>query len=410
MPYELFLALRYLRSRRKRKLAHITTVLAVVGIGIGVAALIAALALANGFRDEMRGKILRGTAHINVMRVDGRPMIDYRELANRIKGIAGVTSAVGTSYEGAVLIGPRNSAYAVLRGVERESAQETFDPSWLTAGSAVALFEAGIKTEQPPPVVLGVELANRTGLQVGDTAEIISASASLVSLSPVKRLVQISGIFRAGLFEYDSSWIFISLDDVSEFSKASQAASVISVQLSDIYAAKQVATNIRTALGPAYTTIDWEEANRPLFNALALERRMGAVVIALIILIAAFNITATLILVVVDRRRDIGILRALGATSRSIMIIFMIEGAIIGALGSVFGVILGSLACLVGNRYQLVSLPADVYSITNVPFHTQTGDVLMAALAAFLLSLAATIYPARAATRVRAAEMFRDAN
>ena len=137
---------------------------------------------------------------------------------------------------------------------------------------------------------------------------------------------------------------------------------------------------------------------------------MGAVVIALIILIAAFKITATLILVVVDRRRDIGILRALGATSRSIMIIFMIEGAIIGALGSVFGVILGSLACLVGNRYQLVSLPADGYSITNVPFHTQTGDVLMAALAAFLLSLAATIYPARAATRVRAAEMFRDAN
>lgn len=410
MPYELFLALRYLRSRRKRKLAHITTVLAVIGISVGVAALIAALALANGFRDEMRGKILRGTAHINVMRVDGQPMTDYREVSNRIKGIAGVTSAVGTSYEGAVLIGPRASAYAVLRGVERETAQETFDPSWLTAGSAVALFGAGTTTEQTPSVVLGVELANRTGLQVGDTAEIISASASLVSLSPVKRLVRVAGIFRAGLFEYDSSWIFLSLDDVSEFSKASRAASVISVQLSDIYTAKQVATNIRTALGPAYTTIDWEEANQPLFNALALERRMGAVVIALIILIATFNITATLILVVVDRRRDIGILKALGATSTSIMIIFMIEGAIIGALGSIFGVILGSLACLVGNRYQLVSLPADVYSITNVPFHTQTGDVLLAALAAFLLSLAATIYPARAATRVRPAEMFRDAN
>ena len=410
MPYELFLALRYLRSRRKRKLARVTTVIAVLGIGVGVAALIAALALANGFRDEMREKILRGTAHINVMRVDGRLMTDYRELANGIKEIVGVSSVVGTSYEGAVLIGPRGSAYAVLRGLETESAQETFDPSWLTAGSAVALFEAETKTEQAPPVVLGVELANRTGLQVGDTAEVISASASLLTLSPVKRLVRVAGIFRAGLFEYDSSWIFLSLDSVSEFSKSSRAASVISVQLSDIYTAKQVATNIRTALGPAYTSIDWEEANRPLFNALALERRMGAVVIALIILIAALNITATLILVVVDRRRDIGILRALGATSRSIMTIFMIEGAIIGASGSVLGVILGGLACLAGNRYQLVSLPADVYSITNVPFHAQTGDVLMAALAAFLLSLAATIYPARAASLVRPAEMFRDAN
>ena len=406
MPYELFLALRYLRSRRRRKLARVTTVIAVLGIAVGVAALIAALALANGFRDEMRDKILHGTAHINVMRVDGRPMPDYRDLSNRIKTIAGVTSAVGTSYEGAVLIGPRASAYAVLRGLEKESFQETFDPSWLTAGSAAALFE---DNGHAPAVVLGAELAQRAGLQAGDTAEIIPASASLLSLSPVKRVVRVAGTFRAGLFEYDSSWIFLSLDTVSEFSKADRAASVISVQLSDIYSAKQVAANIRTTLGPAFTTIDWEEANRPLFNALALERRMGAVVIALIILIAALNITATLILVVVDRRRDIGILRALGATSQSIMLIFMIEGTIIGAVGATGGVLLGSLACLIGNRYQVVSLPPDVYSITNVPFHTQTGDVLIAALVAFLLSLAATIYPARAAARVRPAEMFRDA-
>ena len=410
MPYELFLALRYLRSRRKRKLARVTTVIAVLGIAVGVGALIAALALANGFRDEMRDKILRGTAHVNVMRTDGQPMTDYPELSNRIKRIPGITSAVGTSYDGAVLIGRRASAYAVLRGVDRESDQESFDPNWITAGSTASLSEDDTKTEQTSPVVLGLELANRTGLQVGDTAEIISASASLPSLSPVKRLVRVEGIFRAGLFEYDSTWIFLSLDSVAKLSNTGRAASVISVQLSDIYAAKQGAGNIRTALGSAYTTIDWEEANRPLFNALALERRMGAVVIALIILIASLNITATLILVVVDRRRDIGILRALGATSRSIMIIFMIEGAIIGVVGATGGVILGILACLAGTRYQLVSLPADVYSITNVPFHAQTRDVLIAALIAFLLSLAATIYPARAAARVRPAEMFREAD
>lgn len=408
MPYELFLALHYLRSRRKRKLARVTTVIAVLGIAVGVAALIAALALANGFRDEMRDKILRGTAHINVMRTDGQPMTDYPALSNRIKGITGVTGAIGTSYDGAVLIGPRGSAYAVLRGIDREADQESFDPNWVIAGSAVALLEGDTKTEQAPPVVVGMELANRTGLNVGDTAEIISASASLQSLSPVKRSVRVAGIFRAGLFEYDSTWIFLSLDSVSEFSKARRAASVISVQLSDIYGAKKVASNIRNALGPTYTTIDWEEANRPLFNALALERRMGAVVIALIILIASLNITATLILVVVDRRHDIGTLRALGATSRSVLIIFMIEGAIIGAVGAAGGVMLGILACVAGNRYELVSLPADVYSITNVPFHAQTRDVLIAALVAFLLSLAATVYPARAAARVRPAEMFRE--
>ena len=405
MPYELFLALRYLRSRRKRRLARVTTAVAILGICVGVAALIAALALANGFRDEMREKILSGTSHINVMRADGQPITDYRELSTRIKGIAGVVNAAGTSYEGAVLIGPRGSTYAVLRGIDKEA--QTFSDGGIIAGSVASLFD---RNNQLPAVLLGAELADRTGLQVGDSAEIISANASLSSLTPVKRSVRIAGIFRAGLFEYDSSWIYLSLDTVSEFSQARDSAPVISVQLNDIYSAKQIAANIRAALGPTYSTVDWEEANRPLFNALALERRMGAVVIALIILIASLNITTTLILVVVDRRHDIGVLRTLGATSRSIMTIFMIEGAIIGAIGAIAGVLLGALACVVGNRYQLVSLPADVYSITSVPFHAQPSDVATAAVAAFLLSLAATIYPARAATRVRPVEILRDEN
>ena len=309
-----------------------------------------------------------------------------------------------------MLIGPRGSTYAVLRGIDKQSNQQMVSKGWLIAGSADSLFDVDTKAEQLPAVLLGVELAERTGLRAGDSAEIISANESLSSLTPVKRSVQVAGIFRAGLFEYDSSWIYLSLDSVSHFSQARDAAPVISVQLSDIYAAKQVAAHIRHTFGPSYSTVDWEEANGPLFNALALERRMGAVVIALIILIASLNITTTLILVVVDKRHDIGVLRTLGATARSIMTIFMIEGAIIGAIGATAGVLLGSLACLVGNRYQLVSLPADVYSITNVPFHAQLGDVFIAAIAAFLLSLAATIYPARAATRVRPGGIIRDGN
>ncbi len=216
------------------------------------------------------------------------------------------------------------------------------------------------------------------------------------------------GIFRSGLFEYDSTWIYLPLDVASEFSGAPQSASVISLQLEDIYDARRIAADLRAILGSSYTTVDWEEANRPLFNALALERRMGLFIIGLIILIATLNITTTLILVVVERRRDIGILSAIGADAKSIRAIFMIEGAIIGALGAVLGVSLAIVTCMVGNRYQLVSLPADVYSITNVPFHPQTGDVLLAAMVAFLLSWVATIYPARAAARVRPVEMLRE--
>jgi len=343
------------------------------------------------------------------MRADGRPISDYRSLSVGIKTTPGVTSAAATSYDGAMLVGSRGAAYAVLRGLDRDSEQALNEvKDYVIEGSVAAIVEGKSKAEDLPSVLIGSELATRTGVRVGKIAEIISTTTNSGPVNPVKRNVRVAGILRSGLFEYDSTWIYLPLDVASEFSGAPQSASVISLQLEDIYAARRVAANIRASLGNSYTTVDWEEANRPLFNALALERRMGLFIIALIILIATLNITTTLILVVVERRRDIGILSAIGADSKSIRAIFMIEGAIIGALGALLGVFLGIVACLVGNRYQLVSLPADVYSITNVPFHPQASDVLLAALVAFLLSWTATIYPARAAARVRPAEMLRD--
>jgi lipoprotein-releasing system permease protein len=284
--------------------------------------------------------------------------------------------------------------------------------SSLTIGSSESI-RAGQHRDEPPAVLVGSELANRTGVQVGDVVELIPASSAAASRPgdvPFRRFVRVAGIFSSGLFEYDSTWIYLSLDVASRFAGADHAATVVSVQLADLYSTGDTAVRIKNALGDSYRTIDWQEANRPLFTALALERRMGLFIIALIILVAAFNITTTLILVVVERGRDIGILRAMGVSSKSIMGIFMLEGAIIGAIGGVFGVVLGTVICVLGNRYRLVSLPADVYSISNIPFHSQLRDVALAALVAFLLSLIATIYPARAAARVRPVEMLRDTN
>jgi lipoprotein-releasing system permease protein len=409
MPYEIFLALRNLRSREKRRLARVTALIAVVGIAVGVAALLVALALANGFRDEMRNKILRGTAHITVMRSDGQSMPDYHEVAARVASIKSVTSATGTTYDGAVVIGPKGSAYAVLRGIDGTSAQTTADISRsLIAGSVEHVFEMRGQWELPA-VVLGTELAARTGLKVGDEAEIIAAQAGFSS-NGSKRHVQVAGVFRSGLFEYDSTWIYLPLETAASFSGDTHAASVISIQVENIYDVKRTSERIHEALGSSYKTINWQEANRPLFTALAFERRIGVVIIALIILIAALNITTTLILVVMERRRDIAILNAMGATARSIMSIFVIEGAIVGALGAVAGVLLGAVAIVIANRYQLISLPADVYSISTVPLTLQLRDVMLAALIAFALSIIATIYPARAASRIRPAEMLRDAN
>jgi lipoprotein-releasing system permease protein len=409
MPFEIFLALRNLRSRQKRRLARATSLIAVIGIAVGLAALIVALALANGFRDEMRDKILRGTAHLTVMRSDGEPMTDYKDVAAKVAKVPGVLSATGTTYDGAVIIGPRASAYAVLRGIDRSAMHLTAEIAQsVVAGSTAGVFEQRGESKEIPSVMLGSELAARTGLEAGDPAEIIAASANVSSPDGSRRRVRVAAVFRSGLFEYDSTWIYLPLETAAAFSGKSHAASVVSVQVANIYDVKSIAILVRQSLASSYTTVDWQEANRPLFTALALERRIGVVIIGLIIFIAALNITTTLILVVIERRRDIAILNALGASSKSIMSIFVIEGALVGMVGAASGLVLGAVAIVIANRYQLISLPADVYSISSVPLALNLRDMVLATLAAFVLSVIATVYPARAAARIRPAEMLRD--
>jgi lipoprotein-releasing system permease protein len=400
MPYELFLALRYLGSRRKRRLARATSIAAILGICMGVAALIVAFALSNGFRDEMRTKILQGTSHLSIIRADGRAIENYSDLANRLKQVNGVVSASATTYDGALARGSKGSAYAVIRGVERDAAQ-TIERQWLREGSIGPLFETPTVGELPN-VLIGADLAARIGVSTGDVFQIVAANETAA------RRLRVAGIFRSGLFEYDSAWIYIALETASAIAGNAHAASVMSVQVSDADNVKQVSAGVARALGNSYTIVDWQQANQPLFTALALERRMGLFIIGLIIAIATLNITTMLILVVVERRRDIAILSALGATRSGVMLLFVIEGAVVGAIGAVGGVLLGLILCVIGNHYKLVSLPADVYSISNVPLIARPSEMLLAAFVAFLLSVLATIYPARAASRMRPVEALRE--
>lgn len=441
MPYELFIALRYLRARRPRRLARATALAAILGIAFGVAALIVALALSNGFRDEMRDKILRGTAHITVMRRDAQPITEWRALKERIRTTEGVSDVSATTYDGALLSGANSSAYAILRGLERDNQRAVMElRRTLVAGSIEPLinepspFQTGENSPQAAPgekqsdspitsfeeipseaampgAIVGAELAAQTGLGVGDTATIVSGEATLtpLGLAPRFRRVRIIGLFKSGLYEYDASWVYLSLDTAANFAGAdAPTASVISIETTDLYRVEEVTARLRAELGAQYTSVSWQEANRPLFAALALERRMGLFIIALIILIATLNITTTLVLIVVERHADIAILSAMGARARSIMLVFISEGALIGLIGIITGIALGLAACLVGNRYRLVSLPADIYSISNVPFHARAADVALAAAVAFILSLLATLYPARSAARLRPAEALRD--
>jgi lipoprotein-releasing system permease protein len=418
-------------------MARVTALVAILGIAFGVAVLIVALALANGFRDEMRDKILRGTAHITLMRKDGEAMTDWRNVAARAGKVDGVREAVGTTYDGALLRGPSGPAYAVLRGIDINSENskrelshtlvegrldpmlkdraDVQDPPNKNSESKlepdIESFEKSPTDSGIPNAVIGSELAARAGLSVGDVAQLISGDGQLtpLGLAPRYRRLRISGVFRSGLYEYDATWIYLSLPISSSIAgKPSDSASVISIQVNDIYDVGKVGYNIRERLGNDFITVDWQEANRPLFAALTLERRMGLIVIGLIIFIATLNISATLVLVVVERRRDIAILIAMGARARNIMLIFVIEGACVGLIGAIAGVLIGIIACFVGDRYKLVSLPADVYSLNNIPFHTNLRDIALAASVAFLLSLIATIYPSRTAARLRSAEALRE--
>lgn len=407
MPYEVFLAFRYLRSRHKRRLARVTAVAAMLGIAMGVAALIVTFALSNGFRDEMREKILQGTAHLSVLRADGLPIDGYADLAARLQQIDGVASASATTYDGALARGSKGSAYAVIRGIESQAGQTAQARQWVGEGSFDPLFDQSASSElRTQAAVVGSELASRIGISVGDVFQIIPANEA--GGETTTRRLRVAGVFRSGLFEYDSTWIYVDFDLAATFAGGAHSASVMSVQVKDADRVKDVAARVRAQLGQEYTTVDWQEANQPLFSALALERRMGLFIIGLIIAVAALNITTMLILVVVERRRDIAVLGTLGATRSGVMLLFVIEGAVVGAVGAIAGTLLGLAACYAGNYFKLVSLPADVYSISNVPLNATIRETAVAALVAFVLSVLATIYPARAAARLRPVEALRD--
>ena len=436
MPYELFLALRYLRLRRGRRgAAQVTAAAALVGISCGVAALIVAMALANGFRDELQSKILRGTAHLTVMRADNQPLADARATVEMLNRIEGVGEASATTYAGALLSGEGGSAYTILRGVDRRSPRALAElESTFTAGTLESLFARpeppeGQREQSPPEkepgglkaiefagegapvsVAIGAELGARTGLdQLGDEGWLVLGEKidAPPYLSPRVQRVRVAALFRSGLYEYDSSWIYLPLDEAGAMRGTGERASLVGVSVEELDETEEVAARVRRALGDGWTTVDWREANRPLFAALELERRTVALIIGLIMLVAALNITATLVIVVVERRSDIAVLSAMGASPRSIMTIFVLKGAIIGALGAAAGVGLGLGACLAANHFGLVRLPPDVYSLSVVPLRPDARGVWLVALAAFSLSLLATLYPARTASRLRPASVLR---
>jgi lipoprotein-releasing system permease protein len=422
MPYELFIALRYLRARRRQAAVSVITAISIAGITLGVASLIIAQALISGFRSDVQEKILQGTAHLNLLKADSGDIENYRELVQRVSAVPGVSSASATTYPQALLSANGRQDYAVLKGVDLDSprdANEVFstvvegDPEQLRSPSPPAdqVQEGEPEAVALEGIILGKQLAQSMALRTNDVVTAISSQNRLTpaGLQPRPRYTRfrVAGIFSSGLYDYDAKWAYIALTAAQKVRGNGNAAEMIQMKVADIYAVKEVAARVLEVAGPGYVTRDWQELNKPMFAALELQHRMVYVFFALLIAIAALNIITTLTMMVIEKNRDIGILRAQGSTPRSIRRIFMLQGLVIGLVGAAAGLLLGLGLGWLANHYQLISIPAEVYSVSHITLKPKLVDCGAVAALAIVICLLATIYPARAASRLMPVEALR---
>ncbi|MBO0719415.1 MAG: ABC transporter permease [Blastocatellia bacterium] len=418
MSYESFIAFRYLTARRRQTAVSVITAIAVGGIMLGVAALIVAQALIVGFRTEVQEKVLQGTAHINLLKEDNSGIEDYRNLVKRVSEVAGVRAASATTYT-TVLInagGRQEQAPLTLKGVDMESpheANEVYattiagDPSLLASGD-----EAQYGSEEPiEGIIIGQPLARKMGIGINNLVTVTYLQSRLTPLGlqprPRSTKFRVVGIFSSGFTPYDENWAYISLTAAQRLSGSGRTASLIQMKVDDIYAVKEIAEKVRRTAGPGFMTTDWEELNRPLFTAFALQNKMVIIFFVILIVFAAVNITTTLTMMVIEKHKDIAILRAQGATPRAIRNIFLLQGAIIGIIGAGMGLALGLAICWIANRYRLISIPADIYTISHITLKVRAFDCLWVPLLALAICLLATLYPSRKASRLTPVEGLR---
>lgn len=380
---ELKLVSRSLFSRR-RSLVKFTSAVAVAGLIAGVASLIIAQALASGFQTEMRDKLLANTPHIMVFREDGADIEDWQSITNKLRSADNVEQVSGSATERIFLAGTSFSNQAVLQTAGMSS-----------AGRPDGMIEISV----------GNELAARTGLQAGSDAEIFLLRNGTETR---RSRVQVVGVFNTGLFDFDSMTVRVSAADFAKlYGDERFTPRSLNVSVKDIHRSNVTAQSISELVGTEFRVVDWQEANRPLFEALSLEKKVAFAIILLIILIAVLNITTTLALLVNERRSDIAVLRTCGAKAKSLVLMFVLEGLMLGTIGILGGTILGLLACWLANANRLISLPTDVYSIAYIPLRPAIADILIVASVSFGLCLIATFYPALAASQIKPMENFR---
>lgn len=395
MSYEFFIAKRYLTAKRKQAFISVITFISILGITIGVMALIIAIALITGFQKDVRDKILGATSHLMVQDLSGEGLKDYPQIMAKIKELQGVKSVSPVAFDMVLISSPSKNQPAMLKGMDLEL--ERKQSSWLEQLESGQL-PAETKREG---ILLGHDLALTLSVGIGDTVNVLTDTwrQSPMGLVPKRKIFVVTGIFATGLFEFDSSTALVSLPVAQKFFGLRDSVSYLQVMIDDIFAAPAYKERFRSVLPPLAYVTTWMELNKSLFSALKLEKNIMFLTITLIVFVAALNIIATLILMVMEKTRDIGILIAMGATRQSIRKIFFLQGSLIGIVGTALGTILGLLWCVLANMFKLIKVPVDIYQISHVPFHIKALDLCIIIGVSLLISFLSTLFPSHRASK-----------
>ena len=400
LPFELQIALRYLLARRKQAFISVISLISTLGVTVGVMALVIALALMTGLQQELRDRILGSNPHVFVWKRSG--LADYRADVAKLRTVAGVTGAAPAVLGKALVSASNAQEFVTLKGIDISLEADVTDIARaMRSGSLLDLKGAD-------GILLGSDLAKGLGVGVGDSVSVLTQEGTLspMGMIPRRRVLRVVGTFNLGLFEFDSTYGLVSLDAAKRLLNKDQV-DLIQLRVADIYAAPRVAEQIRADSGGDYEARDWAEMNKSLFSALWLEKAAISLTIGLIVVVAALNIVASLILLVMEKHRDIAILKTMGASARSVTTIFMAQGLIIGLVGTTAGASAGYAVSAVLDRYKLIRVPVDVYQVSYVPFTLLPRDLALVVGAAILVCFVATIYPSRQAARLDPAQALR---
>jgi lipoprotein-releasing system permease protein len=407
MKFEFFVAWRYLSAKRRQAAVSVITAISVIGVMAGVAALVVALAINNGFRTEMEQRLLGASADISLLRKENDGIKDYDALAGKLAKVPGVVAIAPGLYEQVLISSQSRAQGVVIKGVDAR--REVRVGNLLTKLKEGSLDGLEKSFPDADPLIVGSELAKSLGLFVGDTVLVTSPQGYLTPLEVVPKFkhFRVVGVFESGFYDFDATWAFTNLAAAQRLFDLASVVSVIQFKIENIYQAEEVAAAIRQAAGAGFETSTWMEQNRSLFNALRLERLVTVLTIGLIELVAALNIFITLTMMVMEKHRDIAVLMSMGTRQGQVRRVFMLHGVLIGALGTATGLALGYALAWFGDHYHLIPLDAQVYGLASVPFRAHGLDGLGIALAAMAISFIATIYPARAAARLNPVEILR---